>query len=95
MTAVCDTVAQVSWNATSDFAIDYYTVVYSQTSQSRRRQDRGEMSAEFLPQSTFGLIAALDSTDGYQFQVYATATLGGREFDGERSSPVSFTLGKL
>ena len=96
VTAVCDSVAQVSWNATSDVAVDYYTVVYSRVSQDRKRQDGGgEMSAVFLPQSTSGLIAELDSTYVYQFQVFATATVGGREVNGERSSSVSFTIGKL
>ena len=91
--ALCDSVAQVSWSAIRDFSIDYYTVVYSQVSR-HTRQNGGEMSALFLSQSTSGLVAGLDSTSIYQFQVFATATVGGREVSGERSSPVSFTISK-
>ena len=95
VTAVCDSVAQVSWNAAPDFSVDYYTVVYSPVSQDRKRQDGGETHAVFLPQSTSGLITELDSTYVYQFQVFVTAIVGGREVNGERSSPVSFTIGKV
>ena len=89
VTSLCDSVAQVSWSAIQDFSIDYYTVVYSQVPRHTR-----QVSALFLSQSTSGLVAGLDSTSIYQFQVFATATVGGREVSGERSSPVSFTISK-
>ena len=87
--ALTDTAVTVSWNALDipdfpDFSIDHYTVLYSQ-------QD-GAMSAQFSFTATSGVIAGLDSTATYQFQVFANVTVDGTSLEGERSSPVSFTI---
>ena len=93
VTELCDTVVRVSWSAIPDYSIDYYTVVYSQVAELRKKQD-GEMSFVFLPSGTFGLIGDLNSDGTYQFQVFATTTVSGREVDGVRSSPITVTIGK-
>ena len=94
MTALTDTAVIMSWNALviPDFSIDHYTVLYSRVeSQRRRRQDR-TMSAQFPSTATSGVIAGLDSTATYKFQVFATVTVDGRPLQGERSSPLIFTI---
>ena len=89
VTALNATAVTVSWNALviPDFPIDNYTVLYSRVaSQHRRRQDES-MSAQFPSTATSGVIAGLDSTATYQFQVFATVTVDGTPLEGERSSP--------
>ena len=84
------TSVNVSWDVLIilDFPIDKYTVIYSQLSQ---QQNGREMSAEFLPPATSGVINDLRTTDVYQFQVIATVTVNGSPLEGERSTPVNFT----
>ena len=84
--ALNDTAVTVSWNVLviPDFPIDHYTVLYSQ-------QD-GAMSAQFPSNATSGVIAGLDSTATYQFQVFANVTVDGTSLEGEISSPISFTI---
>ena len=43
------------------------------------------MSVQFPSTATSGVIAGLDSTATYQFQVFATVTVDGRPLQGERS----------
>ena len=89
MTSLNDTSVTVSWNnlIIPDFSIDYYTVVYSGTSQQ-------QMSAVFPSPATSGVITDLASPAIYQFQVFATVTVSGRTVDGEKSSPVYFVNGE-
>ena len=89
MTARSDIAVTVSWNAViiPDFSVDFYTVVYSPVSQSRRRQDGGEMSAVVPPPATSGVIGGLDPATDYQFQVFATVTVDGVTLEGERNAP--------
>ena len=84
------TSVNVSWDVLIilDFPIDKYTVIYSQLSQ---QQNGREMSAEFLPPATSGVINDLRTTDIHQFQVIATVTVDGSPLEGERSAPVNFT----
>ena len=79
----------VSWNSLyiPDFPIDSYTVVYGQTSGQGSTQD-GEMSVEFPPNTTSGIINGLRSEATYQFQVFATVEVSGVELMGE-PSPVT------
>ena len=87
----------VSWNSLffPDFPIDSYTVVYgraplysqSQTSGQGSTQD-GEISVEFPPDTTSGIITGLRSEATYQFQVFATVEVSGVELMGE-PSPVT------
>ena len=87
--ALVATAVTVSWNALviPDFPIDHYTVLYSRVeSQHHRRQD-GTMSTQFPSTATSGVIAGLDSTATYQFQVFATITVDGTPLEGKRSSP--------
>ena len=51
------------------------------------------MSLQFPSTATSrsGVIAGLDSTATYQFQVFATVTVDGTSLEGERSSPISIT----
>ena len=94
MTALNTTAITVSWNALviPDFSIDHYTVLYSQVeSQHRRRQD-GAMSVQFPSTATSGVIAGLDSTATYQFQVFATGTVDGTPLEGEKSSLIIFVI---
>ena len=88
------TAVTVSWNALviPDFSIDHYTVLYSLVESQRRRKHDGAMSAQFPSTATSGVIAGLDSTATYQFQVFATGTVNGTPLEGERSSPVIFTI---
>ena len=88
VTALNDTAVNVSWNVLviPDFSIDYYTVLYSRVEQD------GAMSAQFPSTASSGVIAGLDSTATYQFQVFATGTLNGTSLEGETSSPFSFTI---
>ena len=96
VTARSDTAVNVSWNAViiPDFSVDFYTVVYSPVSLSRRRQDGGEMSAVFSPPATSGVIGGLDSDTDYQFQVFATVTVDGEPLEGEGSTSVRFIIGE-
>ena len=94
MTVLNATAVTVSWNALviPDFSIDHYTVLYSRVeSQHRRRQD-GAMSVQFPSTATSGVIACLDSTATYQFQVFATGTVDGTLLEGEISSPTNFVF---
>ena len=91
VTVFNDTAVVVSWNSIQSYPVDFYTVVYSPVSQSRRRQDGGEMSAVFSPPATSGVIGGLDPATNYQFQVFATVTVDGVTLQGEGSVPV---LGK-
>ena len=88
------TAVNVSWNALviPDFSIDHYTVLYSRVESQRRRRQDGEMSTQFPSTATSGVIAGLDSTATYQFQVFATGTLNGTLLEGETSSHFSFTI---
>ena len=83
------TAVSVSWNSLyiPDFPIDSYTVVYSQTSGQGGTQD-GEISVEFPPNTTSGIINGLRSEATYQFQVFATVEVSGVELMGE-PSPVT------
>ena len=94
MTALNSTAVNVSWDplVIPDFSIDHYTVLYSQVESQRRRRQDGAMSAQFPSTATSGVIAGLDSTATYQFQVFANVTVNGTSLEGERSSPVSFTI---
>ena len=89
MTKVLDTAVVVSWNSIQDYHVDLYTVVYSQVSQRRRRQDGGEMRAVFRSPATSGVIGGLDPETDYQFQVFATVTVDGVIIEGERSAPTT------
>ena len=89
MTEVLDTAVVVSWNSIQGYPVDFYTVVYSRVSQRRRRQDGGEMRAVFTPPAASGVIAGLDPTSDYRFQVFATATVDGVTLEGEKSAPVT------
>ena len=94
VTALNATAVTVSWDALDipDFSIDHYTVLYSRVeSQHRRRQDEA-MSAQFPSTASSGVIAGLDSPATYQFQVFATVTVNGTSLEGEKSSPVRFTI---
>ena len=88
------TAVTVSWNALviPDFSIDHYTVLYSRVESQRRRRQDGAMSVQFPSNATSGVIAGLDSTATYLFQVFATGTLNGTSLQGKRSSPFSFTI---
>ena len=93
MTAL--TAVTVSWNAvvTPNFSIDHYTVLYNRAESQRRRRQDGAMSVQFPTTATSGVIAGLDSTATYQFQVFATVTVDGTQVEGERiSSPTSFVI---
>ena len=94
VTALNATAVTVSWNALviSDFFIDHYTVLYSRVESQRRRKQDGTMSAQFPSTATSGVIAGLDSTATYQFQVFSTGTVDGTSLEGERSSPVIFNI---
>ena len=50
------------------------------------------MSAQFPSTTTSGVIAGLNSTATYQFQVFATVIVGDTSLEGEISSPVIFTI---
>ena len=93
MTAVDDTSVTVSWNdlIIPDFSIDYYTVVYSRVSGGGGREN-GEM--KFPTPATSGVITDLDPTAIYQFQVFATATVGDIPLNGENSTAVEFGIGE-
>ena len=83
------TAVTVSWNALviPDFPIDHYTVLYSLVeSQHDRRQDHMPCQ-ETGSYALSGVIAGLDSTAIYQFQVFATVTVNGTSLQGDRSSP--------
>ena len=82
-TVLNDTAMIISWNGLIflDCTVDYYTVVYIQTSG----QDRQEMSAIFPPSARYGVIAGLNSATNYQFQVFASITIENVTLDGERS----------
>ena len=84
MTALNATAVNVSWNALDipDFSIDHYTVLYSRVESQRRRRQDGAI--QFSSNATSGVIAGLDSTATYQFQVFATGTLNGTLLEGER-----------
>ena len=88
------TAVNVSWNALviPDLSIDHYTVLYSLVESQRRRRQDGAMSAQFPSTTTSGVITGLDSTATYQFQVFATGTVDGTSLEGDRSSPVNFTI---
>ena len=92
--ALNDTAVTVSWNALviPDFSIDHYTVLYSLVESQRRRRQDGAMSVQFPSTATSGVIAGLDSTATYQFQVFANGTVDGKPFEGVKSSPVNFTI---
>ena len=79
VTALNATAVTVSWNALviPDFSIDHYTVLYSRVESQRRRRQDGEMSTQFPSTATSGVIAGLDSTATYQFQVFANGTADG------------------
>ena len=89
VTALNSTAVTVSWNALviPDFSINHYTVLYSRVESQRRRRQDEAMSAQFPSTATSGVIAGLDSTATYQFQVFATVTVDGTPLEGERSSP--------
>ena len=87
--ALNGTAVTVSWNALNitdfpDFSIDHYTVLYSQHYE--------EMSVQFPSTATSGMIAGLNSTATYQFQVFANVTVDGTSLQGETSTPISFTI---
>ena len=93
------TAVTVSWDALDipDFSIDHYTVLYSRVESQRRRRQDETMSAQFPSTASSsnalsGVIAGLDSTATYQFQVFATGTVDGTSLEGEKSSPVRFTI---
>ena len=94
VTALNDTAVTVSWNALviPDFSIDHYTVLYSRVESQHRRRHDGTMSVQFPSYASSGVIAGLDSTASYQFQVFATITVDGTSLEGEISSPISFTI---
>ena len=98
VTAHNATAVTVSWNVLviPDFSIDHYTVLYSRVESQRRRRQDGAMSAQFSSTATSGVIAGLNSTATYQFQVFATGTVNGtslqKPFEGVKSSPVNFTI---
>ena len=89
VTALNATAVTVSWNALviPDFSIDHYTVLYSRVESQRRRRQDGTMSTQFPSTATSGVIAGLDSTATYQFQVFATITVDGTPLQGEIGSP--------
>ena len=88
VTALNATAVTVSWSALviPDFSIDHYTVLYSRVESQRRRRQDGAMSAQFPSTATSGMIAGLDSTATYQFQVFATVTVDGIPLEGEKGS---------
>ena len=88
VTALNTTAVTVSWNALviPDFSIDHYTVLYSRVESQRRRRQDGTMSTQVPSTTTSGVIAGLDSTATYQFQVFATVTVDGIPLEGEISS---------
>ena len=94
VTALNATAVTVSWNTLviPDFSIDHYTVLYSRVESQRRRRQDGTMSTQFPSTATSGVIAGLDLTTTYQFQVFATGTLNGTSLEGETSTPFSFTI---
>ena len=76
--ALTDTAVTVSWNALNitdflDFSIDHYTVLYSQQDET--------LNVQFPSNSTSGVIAGLDSTATYQFQVFANVTVDGTSLE--------------
>ena len=89
-----DAVVIILWDALviPDFSIDHYTVLYSRVESQRRRRQDETMSAQFPSTATSGVIAGLDSPATYQFQVFANVTVDGTSLQGERSSPVIFTI---
>ena len=89
VTELNDTAVTVSWNALviTDFPIDHYTVLYNRVESQRRRRQDGTMSTQFPSTATSGVIAGLDSTATYQFQVFATVTFDGIQLQGEIGSP--------
>ena len=93
-TALNATAVTISWNTLviPDFSIDHYTVLYSRVESQRRRRQDGAMSLQFPSTAMSGVIAGLDSTATYQFQVFATGTVDSTSLEGERSSPFSFTI---
>ena len=86
------TAVNVSWSALiiPRLSIDYYTVLYSPMSRQMKRED-GEMSAVFPSNATYGIITSLNAAVAYQFQVFATVTVNGTVFQGEKNSPISIT----
>ena len=50
------------------------------------------MSTQFPSTATSGVIAGLDSTATYQFQVFANVTVDDTSLEGETSTPFSFTI---
>ena len=97
VTALNGTAVNVSWIVLvipdfPDFSINHYTVLYSRVESQRRRRQDGAMSTQFPSTATSGVIAGLDSPATYQFQVFATVTVDGTSLEGERSSPVIFTI---
>ena len=94
VTALNATAVTVSWNALviPDFPIDHYTVLYSRVESQRRRRQDGAMSVQFPSTATSGVIAGLDSTATYQFQVFANIIVDGILLQGNGSSPFSFTI---
>ena len=94
MTALNVTAVTVSWNALDipDFSIDHYTVLYSRVESQRHRRQNGAMSVQFPSTAVSVVIAGVDSTATYQFQVFATVTVDGTPLQGERSSPTSFII---
>ena len=92
VTVLNATAVNVSWNALviPDFSIDHYTVLYSRVESQRRRRQDGAI--QFSSNATSGVIAGLDSTATYLFQVFATGTLNGTSLEGETSTPFSFTI---
>ena len=94
LAALNATAVTVSWDALviPDFSIDHYTVLYSRVESQRRRRQDEAMSAQFPSTATSGVIAGLESTATYLFQVFATVIVDGTSLEGERSSPISFTI---
>ena len=94
MKALTDTAIIISWISLviPEFSIDHYTVLYSRVESQRHRRQDGIMSTQFPSTATSGVIAGLNSTTPYQFQAFATGTVDGTSLEGERSSPISFTI---
>ena len=95
VTALNATAVTVSWNALvipdfPYFSIDHYTVLYSLVESQRRRRQDGAI--QFSSNATSGVIAGLDSTATYQFQVFVTGTVNGTLLEGETSTPFSFSI---
>ena len=85
VTALTDTAVTVSWNAMviPDFSIDHYTVLYSRVESQRHRRQDEAFTVRFPSYALSGVIAGLDSTATYQFQVFATVTVDGTSLKGE------------